>query len=371
MEKADKIKIVLTGGHAATTAIATLEELIRRKERKWDIYWLGTKAAIEGKDFPSLESEAIPSFGVKFHHLTTGRIQRKFTRFTIPSLLKIPFGILHAFQLLLKIQPKIILSFGGFAAFPTVFAAWCLGIPVIIHEQTAAAGRANQASASFARKIAISRVESKKYFPEDKCVVTGNPVLTQISEVSIKEKKGNPATLFVTGGSRGSQTINEALLEVLPEILGKFYLIHQTGHAQFKLFSEMKKKLAENLRRNYEVFDRIAPMQMDNLYRQADIIVARAGANTVSEILITKIPSILIPLPISYLDEQTKNARIAEKFGIAKIIPQADLTPKLLLNSIEELSMNWERMVAGVRNKKSPDILAAGKLVDLVEEILG
>lgn len=370
MAKNEAVKIVLTGGHAATTAVAVVEELIRRKVHSWQIYWIGAKGAFEGKNVPTLESEIFPKLSVTFHPIVAGRIQRKFSLYTIPSLVKIPFGFIHAFYLLNKLKPNVVLSFGGFAAFPVVVAAWVLGIPVIVHEQTTAAGRANRASGIFAKRIALAREESRKYFPDKKCTLTGNPVLTQVVEISPKIKLGLPPVVFITGGSRGSQRVNNLIDGCLDKLLGKYFLIHQTGHMDFAKFIDRKNSLPGKLGRNYEVYDRIDPMSIDNIYREADIVIARAGANTVSEIIAARRPSILIPIPWTYLDEQTKNADYAAKFGIAKICQEDGLTSKKLFEAVEELKQNWQKIILSTRSKKSPDLQASSKLVDLVEETI-
>jgi len=370
MEKPEKINIVLTGGHAATTAISVVQEIARRK-LGWKVYWIGAEAAVEGKRVSTLESEIFPSLGVDFHTIKAGRLQRKFSLWTIPSLIKIPLGFLQAFALLIRIRPKLVLSFGAYSAFPVVVSAYLLGIPVVVHEQTVAAGRANRASGFFAKKIALARKESEEFFPRQKSVVVGNPILTQIAGISPKKAMGNPPTLLITCGSRGSQIINEAVDEILERILPSYFVIHQTGPIDYQLFAKRKKLLAESLSKNYEIVSRINPMKMAQIYRRADIVIARAGANTVSEIAVVKRPSILIPIPWSYLNEQAKNAAAAERIGIAKVLEQDNLTPNSLLETLEEVKNNWKRMVNSVLNKKSADSDAAKKLVELVEETLG
>ncbi len=372
MNKGLTKKIVLTGGHAATPAIAVVEELLRRRAGdNWDIYWIGAQKAIEGREVSTLESEVFPKLGVKSSAIAAGRIQRRFSLWTIPAILKIPLGFFHALILLTRIKPKVILSFGGYAAWPVVVASWLLRIPVIIHEQTAAVGRANRASAIFAKKICLARPDSLPYFPKGKSVVTGNPLLTQIAEISPKSKKGNPPVVLIMGGSRGSQRINEVVGRSLGKLLSGFRVIHLAGLLDIDKFKEIKSKLSKELADRYELYDRVDPLQIDNLYREADIIVARAGANTVSEILATKRPAVLIPIPWSYLDEQTKNAMAAAKFGIAKQLSEDRLTPESLLAAVNELDANWEAIVRSVAKKASPDRFAAKKIVDLVEESLG
>lgn len=361
----DKNKLVLTGGHAATTAVAVVEE-IRKRNFGWKIYWIGAKNAIEGKKIVTLESEVLPRLGVTFLALTTGRLQRRFTLYTIPSFLKIPVGFVQSFYYLLKIKPQAVLSFGGFASFPVVIGAKILGIPVIIHEQTSAAGRANLAAKKFATKIALARVESKKYFKDSEYVITGNPVMKEVRDIRIKINSKEIPVVYITGGSRGSQSINDAVEQILKVLLSKYKVIHQTGGLDYLKFSEIKQKLPQALRNNYEVFVRVNPLDVFKIYSKASVIVSRAGANTVSELMIIGRPAVLIPLPISYLDEQTENAKIASKWGIAKIISQSQLTPKKLLAAIESQIFQTSEISQKIKGKKSPDFDASRKLVNLI-----
>jgi len=358
-------KLVLTGGHAATTAVAVVEE-IKSQGKDWKLYWIGVKNAIEGKKIVTLESEVLPRLGVKFLPLTTGRLQRRFTVYTIPSYLKIPIGFFQSLYYLVKIKPRAVLSFGGFASFPVVFNAKLLGIPVIVHEQTSAAGRANIASSRFATKIALARGESRKYFKGVDCVITGNPVMKEIKSVKQKNNLKETPVIYITGGSRGSQSINNAVVVILKKLLTKYKVIHQTGGLDYLKFSEIKQKLPQALRNNYEVFVRVNPLEISKIYSRASIIVSRAGANTVSEIMFIKRPAILIPLPISYLDEQTENAKIAKKWGIANIIPQDKLTPEKLLSSIEGLIPELPNIAQKMKGKVSPDFNASKRLLNLL-----
>ena len=364
-KKDDVVRVVLTGGHAATTAVAIIEE-IKSEGLGWELYWIGVKNAIEGKKLTTLESEVLPGLGVKFLPLTIGRVQRRFTVWTIPSLLKIPVGIIQAFYYLIKIKPRVILSFGGFAAFPVAVGAKLLGIPLVIHEQTSAAGRANLLSAKFASVVAVSRKRSERYYHSHKCELTGNPVMSEITKVSPKLKPGLSPVIFITGGSRGSQRINGAVEMILKKLLTKYKLIHQTGGLDYLKFSDIKQKLPQALRDNYEVFVRVNPLAVYDIYQKCDIVVARAGANTVSEIMTVKRPAILIPLPISYMNEQMENAKIAKDWGIAKIIPQGILTPEILLKYIENSINDYQIIVEKVLKKESPDIEASGNLLQIL-----
>lgn len=361
--------IVLTGGHAGTTALAVIRE-IKKKDLPWKIYWIGPRRAMEGRDVATLESNVFPEYKVIFKPIFSGRIQRKFTRYTIPSIFKIPMGFIHALILLTQIRPKVILSFGGYAAFPVVVVGWLLRIPIVIHEQTAAVGRANKYSSFFATKIALAREESLKYFPNKKCVVTGNPILPEILKVSPKETLSDPPVIFVTGGSRGSLTINGLVGGILERLLKDYQVIQQTGSVDYEKYAERKKELKQELGNRYEVFANVVPQKMTDLLEEADIVVARAGANTVSELIAAKKMAILVPIPFSYMDEQTKNAFFAQRLGVARVLPQSEATPERLLSEIKYLLDSWEKVRKSVAKPESPDKDAASKVVELMLRVL-
>lgn len=364
-------RILLTGGHAGTTAMAVVEQLLRKYgSEAIDIYWIGTKTAFEGYKISSIESDFLFKLGVKSYFIQIGRLQRRFTKWTIPAFLKIPVGFFQSLFILLKIRPQVVLSFGGFASFPVVFWSFFIGVPVVIHEQTAVAGRANLLGAFFAKRIAVSRRNSLRFFSRKKTVLTGNPVMAQIWEVHYKDKKSDPPVVYITGGSRGSVAINDAVLAGLEDILDKYYVIHQTGKLDFERVKKIKSSLSKFYKERYEIYPVIDPMQIDGVYRRADIVIARAGANTVSEIMAVKRPAVLIPIPFSYLDEQTENAIVAVNFGIATILSQSELTPISLKEKLDYVNKNWHLFVKRVKNKESPDKNASSNLVDLLEDVI-
>ncbi len=363
-------KIVLTGGHGATTAYATIQALKKSEKVKWKISWIGPKYAFEGKSVRTFEYKLFPKLGVDTYSIVAGRIQRKFSLWTIPSLFKIPIGFIHAFYLLLTIKPRIILSFGGYAAYPVVVIGWFLRIPIVLHEQTTAIGRANQHAARFARKIAIARIESLEFLPPDKTVVTGNPITDEVSAISPKLNLEKPATLLITGGSRGSVTINDLSEKILTRLLKKYYVIHQTGEFQKEKFVKIRKSMDASQRKRYSVYGIVDPSEMFKLLRKSDVVISRSGANIVSEIISSKRPSIFIPIPFTYLDEQNKNAVFAKKYGLAEVLKQEDATAETLLFEINKTVKNWNKIISRVKNKKSPDTFASNKLVELLTEVI-
>lgn len=369
MQKDDnKVKILLTGGHARATAYAVIQE-IKDKHKDWEIYWIGPKSVVEGRKIKSFD-DTFSKLDINSKTIHAGRLQTKFTLWTIPSILKIPLGFIHAFFHLLTIKPDIVLSFGGFVAYPVVIVAWLFRIPVIIHEQTIAGGRANIHSARFAKKVALAREESKKYFPKDKTILIGNPVSKEIVNLPFRDKKGRPPKVLITGGASGSMVINEAVEKVLSKILRKFKLVHQTGKLQYAHYKKIRKDLPPKLRKNYEIYSVISKQNWHKYISKADIIISRAGANIVSEIMVAKKPSILIPIPWSVYDEQRKNAEYAKDFGIAILLAQKSLTPITLYRAVVRINKNWMNILDDVKNKKSPDFDASSKLVELMESYI-
>ena len=339
-------KILLTGGHAATTAISVIEELIRKYGKDGiDIAWIGSRFALEGKKVDGLELKVFSEIKAKSYFL------------------KLSVGFTQAVYYILKIRPEVTLSFGGFAAFPVVFASWLFGIPVLIHEQTSSVGLANKLSTYFAEEILLARTESTRHFGNKKTEVVGNPVMTQICEVEPKKVLGNPPVIFVMGGSRGSERINDAIFPVLSKLIEKYQVIHITGESDFKRFERIKNK-------NYRAFSFVSPMQIDNLYRESDIVVSRSGANTVAELMIVKRPAILIPIPWSHLNEQEENAKSARDFGVARILKQEDLFGERLLTEIEQIIKDWDEIISKVKSKCSDDISASSKVVDILAKYL-
>lgn len=364
--------IVLTGGHAATTAIAVIEELIRRKDKgKYsEFYWIGAKSSLEGKKVLPIEVGVFQKLGIKNYQIISGKLQTKFTRWTIPAFLKFPIGFIQASIILLKIKPDCILSFGGFSALPVVFWGKLMGAKIILHEQTSVIGRANKLSSYFADKVLLAQKESQKYYSVKKTTIVGNPVMTQITEIAPKNEIGKMPTIFVMGGSRGSQIINTTLKEILPILLNRYFLLHITGPLDYEKYFHFRKTLPLKIRDRYEIYSVVDPLEVDNLYRQADIVVSRAGANTVAEIMVTKRPSILIPIPWSFHNEQVENAKIVEKYGLAKIISQDELTGDLLLKKIADVTAHWQEIVNKVPKKENQNIQASKMIVDILEKMV-
>lgn len=361
-------KLLLTGSHAGSTAIAVIEEIQKRK-LKYEIHWIGKKYAEEGKDTKTLEYNNLIKYGVIFHNLETGKIQTKFTRHTIPALFRIPFGFIKGYKLVKSINPDLTLSFGSSAGAISSFWSNFLGIPVVVHEQTASAGRSNIVSSYFAKKILLARESSIQFFNKLKVEVVGNPINKNIRSFIGQPRSARVKSILVTGGSRGSTWLNDAIFPLLPQLLNKYYVIHQVGEGNINDI-QSKIKLNDSQKEKYLYFGQIDPKHMAEVFSKADIVISRSGANTTSEILALKKPSILIPIPWTYNDEQQKNAEYLVNFGLSVILPQKDLSPQKLLSSINKLIDDYPLILKKTEDITSPDLTATEKIVDVIEEFL-
>lgn len=340
------MKIALTaggGGHFAP-ALAILQKLQSK-----ETVFIGRKYAIEGDSALSFEYITCKELGIPFIPLSSGRIQRSFTRHTVPSLLKIPKGQIDAFTILKSEKPDIILSFGGYLTAPIVFASWVLKIPVIIHEQTLEAGLSNRFAAQFAQKICVSWESSFKYFPPKKTILTGNPIRQEIKKPahssfpgSLYDKKDEKLPfIYITGGSQGSHFINNLIASNLEYLLEKYRILHQTGDAkEFKDFDNLeavKQLLQPHLAKRYHLTKFLMPEEVGNVMRSADIVISRSGINTVTELIYLQKKAVLIPLPVSQKQEQLKNAQFMESFGLANVLDQVTVTSDELRDTIDSL----------------------------------
>lgn len=362
------MKLVITGGHLAP-ALAVIESLPAGTY----ILFIGRKHTFEGDNAVSLEYQKITSLGIPFRSLRSGRLQRKFTSHTIPSLGKLPLSAIQAYRYLSEFKPDAIMSFGGYVQIPVAIAASFLRIPVILHEQTLRAGLANRLISHLATKVCISWEESRKYFPKKKIVYTGNPLRKEFFEKmkSMKKKTHVLPQLFITGGSAGSHAINVLIEGCLEKLVEKFFIIHQTGDAQqyndFDRLSALQKKLPTNLQKRYEVTKFIDPEKMAQILFDADIVVSRSGMNTTTELLYLGKPCLLIPLPYGQTNEQHENALLLEKVGLGTVSPQETLDPEKLYSQIVEILAKLNTYeIYSEKAKKLIHEDAAQKIVEVI-----
>ena len=354
------MRVVITGGHL-TPALAVIEEL----KEKAAIIFIGRKNTTEGDKSKSAEATVIPHLKIPFYPIQAGRLQRYFSLYTLLSLLKVPVGFFQAFAILIKNDPDVVVSFGGYVALPVVIAAWMQRVPVITHEQTTEVGLANSIIGHFAQKIAVAWESSAAKFPKKKVIVTGNPIRKQV--LDIKRDKATRPLLYITGGNQGAHVINEAVEEVVGQLLEKWTVYHQTGGSEiYHDYERIKEKLTtlpEESRAKYHLAKWYSTEELAGILSQATVVVGRSGANTISELAYLGIPGLFIPIPWATHDEQTKNAQILTSRGAGLVLNQKELTGKRLLSTLEIMINNLSSyQKAALETKKLIKTDAAKKI---------
>lgn len=318
------MKILITGGHV-TPALALLEQLDTHS-----IVFVGRKYVPGSSTKLSFEYEEITARNIPFIDLQTGKLTRAYTIKALKDFLKIPAGFRSAYSILKHEKPHVVLTFGSYLAVPVAFWAWMFGVPVYVHEQTIHPGLANRIVGKFAKKIFISFKESEQFFDTSKTVLTGNPIRQSVFQTYGKSfvfAKTRPV-IYVTGGSLGSHSINLHIKNILPQLLKKYTVIHQTGDTdEFDDFAELKKIKDPN----YYVRKHIPYNEIGFVYSVADIVVSRAGANTFFEMIALRKPAVLIPLPWSAGQEQMAHAELFRSSGVGELFLQNKPSEELYL----------------------------------------
>lgn len=364
-----KKTIVVTGTHL-TPALAVIDQL-RKTPEKWQIYYFGRRYTMEGKRVLSPEFRLLPAQKITLVNIPAGRLQRRFTLWTIPSLLRIPLGLVISFYHLVKIRPDVICSFGGYVSVPVVIAAKVLGIPGLTHEQTAAVGLANRINGLFVDRIAITFPQSRQFFPKEKTVLTGNPIRPEIfsSSKPLCRFPHPKPQIYLTGGSQGATALNQTVWKILPQLTARYNLIHQCGGHDYPRLKKSYQTLPKKIKDSYFLIDYLGPESI-GWALNSDIIIGRSGANTVLEIAALGQPAILIPLPKTAHDEQRKNAKFLTSAGAGKIIEQKNLSGPILLTTIEEILANQKKYRLRAQKLKSKiNLDAAGKIVKQIQQL--
>jgi UDP-N-acetylglucosamine--N-acetylmuramyl-(pentapeptide) pyrophosphoryl-undecaprenol N-acetylglucosamine transferase len=367
------MKILITGAHF-TPAIAVIEELKKYPDIK--ITYVGRRNTLEGDNTKSMESQILPSLGIKFIPIITGRLQRSFSFYTIFSLLKLPVGVTQAFFIILMQRPDVVLSFGGYVAVPIIIWAWLFSIPIIIHEQTLVSGLANSFSSLFASKIAYSF--KIKEVQDRNIIFTGNPIreeiqkTMQLSSEYIKifnnAKKNKIPVIFFTAGNQGSHIIN-LLVEKSQKDLNKIAnIILITGDNKFKDFERIN---ALNISPENFLVKKWIDKEYGSILRKVDLVVCRAGANTLTELAYLGKPALTIPIPYLYKNEQNINAKFFKDLGLVEILSQSKLSKESLLENIELMFKNLPDLKERAKRAKSIVDLNASKRLALETILLG
>lgn len=357
-------KVLFVGGHAATTGECVVKEIKRRK-LNFDLYWFGVKKASSDSNDVSFEEKLMRDLGVTFNSFEMGKVQTKFTSYTIPLILKIPISFLEVFVKCIKLNPDILILFGGSICFPASFYGYFFKKKVVVHEQTATSGRANKFSSLFANKILLSRKSSLAHYLNKDTQIIGNPISLKILKYIDKKRRTSVGKIMVTGGSRGSVWINNAFEPIVDKLSSKFKIYWIVGDQNYQKYLSYQNS-------NIKIYSQLRPDEMIETMADSDIVIGRSGANTVSEIVALKKPSILVPIPWSYNNEQFENALYAQNLGLSTILNQKDLNPVNLYTVIKSIVKNYRDILLKTKNLKSDDIDASKRFVDvIVEELYG
>ncbi len=321
-------KVVFTGGGTSghvTPNIALIEKL--RKEKELEIHYIGGK---EG-----MEKNLIEKVGIPYHGISTGKLRRYFSTKNFTDPIRVIAGLFEAKKIIDEIKPSVIFSKGGFVSVPVVIAGWISKVPVIIHESDLTSGLANRIALPFATEVCISFPETEKHLKNKKVELTGMPIREELfsgsSEMgySITGFSRNKKVIMVTGGSLGAQRINAVIRGCIESLSGEYQIIHLCGKGK----KEQKLDQIEGYRQ-YEYVNE----ELKHLFAVSDIIISRAGANTIYEMLLLKKLNILIPLSKkASRGDQILNANSFERQGFSKVIPEEELTEERLQEAIGEV----------------------------------
>lgn len=349
-------KIVLTGGGTAGHVTPNMALIPKLRELGYEIVYMGS--------YEGIEKKLIEDFDIPYYGIATGKFRRYFDPKNFSDPFRVMKGMKEARNYLKEINPDVLFSKGGFVSVPVVRAAASLGIPCIIHESDITPGLANKLCIPVAKKVCCNFPETFSMLPTKKAVLTGSPIREELAtgnkEAGYKLCGFNSSkpVIMVVGGSLGSAAINQAVRDILPDLLQEFQVVHLCG-----------KEKVDNLlltKPGYKQFEYIRS-EMKDVFAMADIVISRAGANAISELLALRKPNILIPLPAtSSRGDQILNAKSFESQGFSIVIDEDDLTKKLLLEKIKELYTNRETYINTMNKSNQRD--AIGTILGLIED---
>ena len=349
-------RIVLTGGGTAghvTPNIALLPNLLKEG---YEVHYIGSYDGIEGK---LIEELNIPYYGI-----SSGKLRRYFDPKNFSDPIKVIKGYGEARKLMKKIKPDVVFSKGGFVTVPVVLAAKHFHIPTIIHESDMTPGLANKICIPSAKKVCANFPETVSYLPAGKAVLTGTPIRKElfsgnkISGLNFCGFNRNKPVVLVVGGSTGSVKVNEAVRSILPELLEKFQVIHLCG----------KGKLDNSINTTGYVQYEYIKNELSDLLDAADVVISRAGANAICELLALRKPNILIPLSAaSSRGDQILNAESFEKQGYSYVLKEETLSDAKLLEAVETVYANKQSYIDNMSKSKLNDSIES--IIKIIKEV--
>lgn len=352
-------KILLTGGGTAGHVTPNMALIPYLRERDYEIIYIGS--------YEGMEKRLIADYDIPYFGIATG----KFRRYVDAKNLSDPFRVIKGFgqsvNILRKERPDVLFSKGGFVSVPVVNAAHLLGIPCIIHESDMTPGLANKLCIKAADKICCNFPETMKYLPAEKSILTGTPIRRELTQgVGSEGRKycgfsDDKPVLMVIGGSLGAQSVNETVRLALPRLLNDFNIVHICG-----------KDKMDNLKLSvpgYKQFEYVKG-ELKDLFAMADIVVSRAGANSICELLALHKPNILIPLSArSSRGDQIDNARSFEQQGFSMVIDSDELDEDVLISKVYDLYNNREKYTAAMSRSNQHN--AMNTILELIDKASG
>jgi UDP-N-acetylglucosamine--N-acetylmuramyl-(pentapeptide) pyrophosphoryl-undecaprenol N-acetylglucosamine transferase len=336
------MKILLTGGGTGghfypLIAVAEALRKVVKEEKLVDptLYYMAPA---------KYDERALFENGIMYMPSYAGKVRRYFSLLNVTDAFKTTAGIVKALVAVWSIYPDVVFSKGGYVSFPVLLAARILHIPVVIHESDSHPGRVNLWAGKFAKRVAVSYKEAAEYFPQDKVAFTGNPVRKDLLEPIhqgareyLKLDDPIPA-ITVLGGSQGSKRINESLIDILPELVKKYYVIHQTGKNNLdEMVNTAKVVLGESIHASrYKPFAYLNPLALRMAAGASSVVISRAGS-TIFELALWKVPSIIIPIPEEISHDQKSNAFAYAASGACSVIEEVNLTPHVLSSEIDRI----------------------------------
>ncbi len=328
------------------------------------------------------DKEMLFENGLLYEEINTGKMRThvSFKSFflNLADIFKTFLGIANSIFKLFSIYPDVVFGKGGYASFPTIFAAIILRIPVLIHESDSVPGRVNKLAGHFAKKVAISFIETADYFPKKKVAWTGQPVRTEIENPALSTEAFNyfkleedVPVILVLGGSQGAELINNTILDALPRLINNYQIIHQTGVRNFQMVTDRAEVvLADNqYRLRYSSIPFLNSLSLKMAAGVATIVISRAGS-MLFEIASWGVPSILVPITNTNGDHQKKNAFSYARAGACSVVEEMNMTANILSSEIERITedkTSYETMAKSAKAFAKPN--AAMKIAHALVDI--
>ena len=349
-------RIILTGGGTAGHVTPNIALLPRLKELNYDIHYIGS--------YNGIEKELIEAFGIPYHGISSGKLRRYFSLQNFTDPFRVIRGFGEAKKLIKLLKPDVIFSKGGFVSVPVVLAGKKCKVPTIIHESDMTPGLANKLSTPSAIKVCCNFPETVAELPADKAVLTGSPIRQELLSGNRQKAldftgfSDSKPVILVIGGSLGAVAVNEAVRRVLPNLLKDFQVIHLCG----------KNKVDPSLNGldGYVQYEYIKD-ELKDLFALTDIVISRAGANAICELLALHKPNLLIPLSANASrGDQILNARSFERQGFSLVLEEEEITNEKFLTAIHELYDNRAKYVDAMAKSNQQDSIDT--IIDLIEE---